>query len=349
MPQARIKWSDGHIEVKPPRNPKKITGTRFANIMGLSPYKSPFATWCEITRTYEEPFEDTIYTIAGKTIEPKQAEFMRLFSGDNLITPTDKYGKDYFKTTRGDFFPEDPVLGGMWDYLVTDENGKPETVYEMKTTKRPEDWAEDIPEYYALQAALYAYLLGVDNVCMVCSILDERTDYANPEKYVPTFENTILRPFKVSERYPNMADLVGYARTWWAEHVETGVSPDYNEKDDAAILKELRTNKVDDNAAIEDLIKDAETLKVEIDAHNAEISAQEKKLKAIQEKIKEYAKANFREGDTRLVLSGPTMDWTYAMTTSTKVDEDLLKADGLYEKYSKPSVSYRLTCATRKE
>ena len=37
---------------------------------------------------------------------------------------------------------------------------------------RDRDWAEDIPEYYALQAALYAHLLGVDSVIMVASFLD---------------------------------------------------------------------------------------------------------------------------------------------------------------------------------
>lgn len=344
----QVSWVDGHIEVKPVKNPKKITGTRFANILKLSPYKTPFATWCEVTRTYEEPFEDTIYTIAGKTIEPKQAEFMKLFTPD-IVTPAQKFGADYFKRTRGDFFPNDPQLGGMWDYLAVDEDGNPETVYEMKTTKKAEDWAEDIPEYYALQAALYAYLLGVDQVAMVCSILDETKDYAHPEKFEPTFENTIVRPFKVSERYPNMADLVQYAREWWAKYVETGISPDYDEKKDADILKALRTNTVDESAGVDDLIKEAEALKAEIDAHNAEIAGTEKKLKAVQDRIKEFAKEMFRDGDTEVVMRGPTLDWKYSKSVSEKVDEDKLKADGLYNNYLKSAVSYRLTCTKRKD
>jgi len=65
---------------------------------------------------------------------------------------------------RYDFFPKEKVFGGMWDSLLVDEKGKPQTVLEFKTTKRSEDWAEDVPEYYALQAALYAYLLGVDDL-----------------------------------------------------------------------------------------------------------------------------------------------------------------------------------------
>ena len=179
-----MKWNeDKTITITPPAKPKKITGTRFAAIMGLNKWTSPFNAWCAITRTYEEPFEDTIYTIAGKTIEPKQAEYMKTaYFMSNLITPTDVYGEDYFKKTWGDFFRDIPIFGGMWDYLLVDKEGKPQTVLEMKTTKRSEDWVEDVPEYYALQAALYAYLLGVDDVIMVCSVLGEK-DYDDPAAY----------------------------------------------------------------------------------------------------------------------------------------------------------------------
>ena len=107
---AEIKWNSDHtITVDPPKRPKKITGTRLASILGLNKWSTPFATWCEITKTYQEPFEDTIYTIAGKTIEPKQAEYARKYA-TNLITPTDVYGKDYFNKTFGDFFPEDSSI-----------------------------------------------------------------------------------------------------------------------------------------------------------------------------------------------------------------------------------------------
>lgn len=64
-----MKWNDDEtITITPPKRPKKITGTRFAAIMGLNKWTTPFNAWCAITRTYEEPFEDTIYTVAGKTI-----------------------------------------------------------------------------------------------------------------------------------------------------------------------------------------------------------------------------------------------------------------------------------------
>ena len=106
-----MEWLDGNkIQIIPPKRPKKLTGTRFATILGLNPWSTPFEIWCEVTRTYQKPFEDTIYTIAGKTIEPKQAEYMKqTYFMSNLVTPTDIWGKDYFRQTYGDFFKESTV------------------------------------------------------------------------------------------------------------------------------------------------------------------------------------------------------------------------------------------------
>jgi hypothetical protein len=61
-----MNWIDSHLEVTPPKKPKKITATRFATILGLNPWSTAFEMWCEITKTYAKPFEDTIYTIAGR-------------------------------------------------------------------------------------------------------------------------------------------------------------------------------------------------------------------------------------------------------------------------------------------
>ena len=222
---SAIKWLEGNrIQIAPPKKTKKITGTRFATILGLNPWSTAFEMWCAITKTYEKPFEDTIYTIAGKTIEPKQAAYMKKSYAMDIITPTDIWGKDYFNKTWGDFFPDSPHLGGMWDYLSQGEDGKVDAVLEMKTTKRAEDWENDVPEYYALQAALYAYLLGVDDVIMVASFLEEN-DYEDPKKFKPSAKNTITVEFKVSERYPDFAEKVARVEKWWEDHVDTGISP----------------------------------------------------------------------------------------------------------------------------
>lgn len=335
-------WNDNNtITVTPPKRPKKITGTRFASIMGLNRWSTPFATWCEITKTYVEPFEDTIYTIVGKTIEPKQADYLENTYGFNVIRPSDIYGKDYFTRTYGDFFPNVPILGGMWDYLLADDEGNTTTVVEMKTTKRSEDWLEDIPEYYALQAALYAYLMNVDDVMMVASFLDD-SDYENPDAYKPSIGNTIAYEFKVSERYPNMSELVQFAIDWYDEHVVGGISPEYDEKADVKILKELRKNNINPQTEIQELVDEAEALMAEIDVIEATIADKNARLKTLKSLIKDYAMSQFRDGDKAVTLQGKYL-WTLSKSTTTSIDKDKLKEDGLLETYQTTSETYKLT------
>ena len=339
---SEIKWlEENRIQIDPPRRTKKATGTRFATILGLNPWSTEFEMWCAITKTYEIPFEDTVYTIAGKAIEPKQAAYIEGL-GFDIVRPSDIWGEDYFHKTWGDFFPENKHLGGMWDYLLKGEDGKPEAVLEMKTTKRAEDWEKDIPEYYALQAALYAYLLGLDNVIMVASFLGEK-DYEKPEDYVPSVGNTITVEFKVSERYPNFKELVEKVETWWEEHVTTGISPTYDEKKDAEILKALRTNTLSPDTDIEALVEEAEVLKTEIDDVTEGLKDKEKRLKTINELLKKHLISNFREGDKKSELKGTSFTWTVSKSITKGVDKDALQADGLLEKYEKTSETYKLT------
>ena len=346
-----MEWLDGNkIQIIPPKRPKKLTGTRFATILGLNPWSTPFEIWCEVTRTYQKPFEDTIYTIAGKTIEPKQAEYMKqTYFMSNLVTPTDIWGKDYFRQTYGDFFRESPVLGGMWDYLLYGKDGKPTTVLEMKTSKRVEDWKDDIPEYYALQAALYAYLLGVDEVIMVASFLEPK-DYDTPEKFVCSGENTITRPFKVSERYPDFEKkYVKPALKWWKDYVESGISPAFDERKDAEILKTLRTNNLSPETDMAALVKEAEDLKAKLDAHAAEVAEDEKRYKVLTDMIKKAAIAQFRDGDKKVSIAGSAYNWEVSRTSTTKIDKDAMKADGILAKYTTTEDSYRISPKIIKE
>ena len=338
-----MEWLESkQLKIDPPKRTKKITGTRFATILGLNLWSTAFEMWCAITKTYEKPFEDTIYTIAGKTIEPLQAAYMQKSYGMDITSPSDIWGKDYFNKTWGDFFPESKHLGGMWDYLSKDEDGNTDAVLEMKATKRAEDWQNDVPEYYALQAALYAYLLGVDNVIMVASFLEEK-DYEDPSKYKPSAKNTITVEFKVSERYPNFAELVAQVEQWWTDYVDAGISPVYDEKKDAEILAALRTNTLAPETDVEALIVEAEGLKAEVDEVSATIAEKEKRLKTVTDLLKEHAMTQFRDGDKKVEVKGSRYCWTVARSETTTIDKDAMKADGVLDKYSKKSETYRMT------
>ena len=356
-----VKWNGSTISVEPTKKPKKITGTHFPTVIGSNPFSTDFEVWCRCTRTYEIPFEGNKYTNAGQVIEPKVFNFLRtsMGFGDRLITPEDVYGKDHFKKTWGDFYPNTPIFGGMWDALVTDENNKVEYVVEIKTVQvdgrsgsLEERWKDgEAPHYQALQASLYAYLLGVDKVLMVAVALeDKKGDYEHPEQVVPSYANgnVYIDEFRVSERYPNFDMYIEKATAWWNTYVLTGTSPEFDEKKDAEILKALRTNKVDVQD-LSSLFDRAETLKAEIEEVTSTITAKEKELKSILEEIKKLALVQFREGDTKVSMRGGKYEWVLSKTTSTELDKEALAADGLLEKYTKSKINYRLTTSEIKE
>lgn len=353
-----LQWNtDGTISIAPPKRPKKMTGTRFASVLGLNRWNTAFQMWCEITKAWAKPFEETIYTAAGKAIEPKQIQYMRDSYGmDDLIEPSDVWGKDYFKKTYGNFYSH-PIFGGMWDSLLVDEEwdgsaeglvGHTEAVLEFKTTKRAEDWADDVPEYYALQAALYAWLLDCDNVIMVVSFLEEG-DYDDPKAYKPSAKNTATFEFRVSERYPTFVeDYINPAIDWWNAHVETGESPAFDEKADAEYLKGMREVSLNPETDIEALIGELEELQGKVDAANAKVASKEKRIKVIKDQLKKFAQEQI--GDQPEVSFGHgRVTCTLKKSTTVKLDEKAMKADGVWEKYAKESETTRFTVAFAKE
>lgn len=336
-----MKWLKNQIEIDKPKKPKRITGTRFASILGLDRWNSEFKTWCAITKTYEEPFVDNKYTIAGKAIEPKIIEYLRKSYFMELKTPTDVYGKDYFKKTWGNFFPDEKIFGGMWDALLY-EDDELSAVIEIKTTKRAEDWLNGAPEYYALQAALYAYLLEIDNVIMVVGFLEEK-DYEDPESFIPSTENIFIDEFAITERFPQFQAHIERATEWWETYVEGGISPPFDETRDKDILADLRKNVVQADNDVGVLIKKGEKLKQKIEKVKDKIKDDEKELKEIQESLKDHFMTLFREGDTKVQMTGKTYNWILSKSTKDDIDKKALKKDGLLEKYTVTKESYRFT------
>ena len=350
------------LKVDPPKKPKKLTATRFATILGLNAWASPFAAWCEMTRTYEEPFSDSIYTVAGKVIEPKICEYLRNRYFMDVKSPTDVYGPDYFKKTWGDFFPDWEALGGMWDFLGDD------FVVEVKTTKRAEDWRGsdgkvEPPIYYKLQAALYAYLLGFDDVVMTCSFLEAKDypvdlgggkfDTAPTEAFTPNVDNTVVIEFKVSEAFPTFeATYVKPALKFWRDHVMTGISPSYDEKKDAEILKALRKNTVEPtDADIAKLIAEGEKLQAAIDKAEDRLVDKRKRLKEIEDAVKKYATSQFRAGDKKVEIPGSRYTWTVTKSERSSFDSKALAADlpDVFKKYAGKTETYSLKKAAIEE
>lgn len=353
-----LQWNtDNTVSIAPPKRPKKMTGTRFASVLGLNRWNTPFQMWCEITKAFVKPFAETVYTAAGKAIEPKQIQYMRDSYGmDDLIAPADVWGDDYFSKTYGNFYSH-PIFGGMWDSLLVDDEwdgsaeglvGHTEAVLEFKTTKRAEDWADDVPEYYALQAALYAWLLDCDDVIMVASFLEEG-DYDSPEEYEPSAKNTATFEFKVSERYPTFVeDYINPAIDWWNAHVETGESPEFDEKADADYLKPMRKVSLNPETDIEALIDELVELQGKVDVVHGTVSKEEKRIKSIKDQLKKYAQEQIGDNPECEIKHG-RVTCKLAKSTTFKPDEKAMKADGVWDKYAKKSESSRFTVAFAKE
>lgn len=350
------------------KKPKKITGTRLGSILDVNTWNTPFKTFCEITKLYEEPFVDSIYTIAGKTIEHKQINYLKkAYFLTNVKSPIEVYGIDYFNKTRGDFFPNNKYFGGMWDALSY-ENDEPNMVIECKTTKRAEDWENDIPIYYSLQASLYAYLLGIDKVCVIVSFVDNDTynkceyilnnfnkeeidnkisskEIDNIITYKPSAKNTQVYTFNVSEKFPNFSELLNEAMAWWNNHIETGISPAYDEKKDKDYLYQIKANSYshkDEN--YKELIDEIDELYQVIDDIEEKMKEKKDRLKVCVEKIKDYCKKTEEFKNTNsIIFPSNNYVFTLSKSSSTTIDKDLLKEDGLLDKYLKKEETLRFT------
>ena len=340
---------------KLPKKFKKLTATRFATIMGLNDWATPFSAWCEMTKTYEDPFKDSIYTVAGKIIEPKVINYLNSRYFMDVKDPTAVYGPNYFRETWGDFFPSVEGLGGMWDALGDD------FIVEIKTTKRVEDWKGkdgkvDPPIYYKLQACLYAYLLGFDNVVMTCSFL-EATDYpieledgtfdtTPTEKFTPSTDNTVVIEFKVSEEFPTFKEsYIEPALKFWRENVLTGISPQFDEKKDAEILKVLRKNVTEaEDADIAKLMAEADKLRVGLEKAEAKLEDKKKRLKEIEETVKKSMIGQFRDGDKKVEIGTKKYTWTLTKSVRNSLDSTTLKKElpDVFKKYTKETEVYSL-------
>lgn len=340
-----------------PKKVKKITGTRFAAILGLNPWSSPFEVWCDMTGTYKIPFEDNDYTKAGKIIEPKVIAYLDdkyhfAKKGKHILKGPDEYFGKTKEQMHFDHFPENKVFGGMWDARTKD------IVYELKTTKRVEDWFHgnicDAPIYYKLQGALYAHLLGIDRFRMVLTMVEAK-DYEHPENFEPTPENTRVLNYRVSTEFPQFEKYIQACEEWLEKYITTPVSPVWtNGRNDTAIVKALTTAHITPTDTAEDkdpisvIMAEIEPLQAEIDTAAELIAEKEKRLKKLKDSLKPELQKQMKDSDKKIVLDGSDYLFELSKIPASGVDTDQLKADGLYDQYKKSGFTYKLNVSRRK-
>lgn len=134
--------------------------------------------------------------------------------------------------------------------------------------------------------------------------------------------------------------------------MEGGVSPKFDEKKDADILKVLRANNLTPDTDLNALVAEAEKLQDTIDTimEHEGIPDMEKRLKTLKDLIKEASVGQFRDGDKQVIIQGGKYEWVTSRSVSVKVDEAAMKKDGVLDKYkTKETVMYRLTPKEKKE
>lgn len=358
-----------------PRSKLKVTGTRLAGILGLNKWNTPFQMWCEITKAARPPFEDTIYTLAGKAIEPKQIAWTQENISKNIKSPEEFFGNRY-QDVKYDFYPEEKIFGGMWDSKLVRSSGKVSDIFEYKTTKRAEDWVDHPPIYYLCQVLEYAYLETIKQVSpvrrvhLVVSFLED-DDYNHPEDFVVSEDNTQIFTYNVEDVYINVEDgtikdvddlekedfnfycnindLIQEALTWYDKHIKTGISPEFDEVKDKEYLDILRTSKPQNDLDDSDLVSKANNLIKQIDKIKKEtgLAELEKELKACESAIKEQLTSQMGVNDTKVVLSNYTLSKTFKEVVS--YDVEAMERDHVLDKYQIKETKETLTLRKTKE
>ena len=336
-----------------PANAKKMTGSRLGAVLGVNKWKSPFEAWCEIMRVAEQPFEGNKFTDAGNALEPALVEWCRTEVSPYIVDPA-----TWFKTSKKlyDHFPGDPIFGGQWDALVLDKafdkGGSAVGLIEAKTSSRPQDWVDGVPLSYAVQGLMYADLMGVERVFFPVVFL-EPGDYDDPASVELTDKNTFLyelntTTWKIDRPGWGMeigiGELLGEAQTWYRHHVEGNISPEFDRKRDKDILKVLTNKDVRGAAEHGDLEKLAKAVsekeaQLALLKERSGILTAESEIKVLKSALKSAMLPLFGTNDESVSAVG----WRVTKSVSAVVDEEALRRDNLFEKYSVTKESFRLT------
>nr|QIQ09900.1 hypothetical protein PlMoll_0630 [uncultured Mycoplasmataceae bacterium] len=244
----------------------KITGTRFSCILGQNKFSSPFKTWAIMTKIYKEEMDPTLSKV-GCAIEPKVREYVEKELGCKYLSYDPiQIRFDVFHENKifGGIPDGEPVVNGHIDYskfpmleikttsidsfvykkengsflMKKDENGYP--LIKLPGEKRNSWYCDNdivISEEYKYQLGLYLYLRNIDKGIFAVTFLTGE-DYVHPENYVANEHEIALVNFSIND-LDHFKQKVEYAKQWYIDHIQTGISPKMTAEDKKWLKEEL--------------------------------------------------------------------------------------------------------------
>ena len=283
-----------------------IGGSDASVILGFNPYKSPFELFYEKTNEYVAEV-DNKFIYWGNKLEDVVAEAFSEFTGKKV-------------RRRNQIFrhPEHNFMIANIDRDIVGEKA----LLECKTTHtfNADAWkGDEIPAAYICQLQHYMAVL----------------DYK--KAYIAVLVGTKDFIWKEVERDDEFIELmIQREKDFWENHVLAGVPPAIDGSPSAAEL--LNKLYPTDNGETVMLDSEAEQLIEAIESLKAD-------KKQIEEQLKVY------ENQLKMTLEDASVGVTnrfkvtYKAITTNRIDSKRLKEEHpeIYEKYTKPSVSRRLT------
>ncbi len=208
---------------------KKMGGSSVGDVLETDQFKSPFKAFARMS-WIDMPILDKKYINAGIAIEQKVLDLIASQPGVDEVEGFDakQYNYDYFEG-------KDEIIGGLPDGLAKPSN----IVIEVKTAgeKKLEQWKQfGVPEGYLKQAQLYTYLMGLEQYAIVATFLKEE-DYDLPEMYPIDQRKTKTWSYRINKT--TVEDDIQTVKNWYKKHVESGVSPQFDERRDQELIEYL--------------------------------------------------------------------------------------------------------------
>jgi hypothetical protein len=306
---------------------RKVSGTSLAEVVGLSPWATMFKGECKLLGLCDEDISTKPAVVAGKVLEDVIIEHCRHLG----VVPA----SEVFEPRTGDHdeWPsdfDDPDFVGHLDGMTADGT----KVVEVKTTGRPEDWAEGPPIHYWLQASLYAHFMGVEDIMFLVGVLTDE-DRRNPLQWNPAGHvyKVEVKIHPQIEEYIKQARMIRSILTQNAP-IAIRASDDPRDKELMDYFQARQTTGPD----LYDLASELATAENVIKAIEEEHKDLYERVKSLRESLKTAMTANNTEN-----ITTPAGGYKLVRSTRSSLSRSLMIEDGLDpDKYCTTTETYTL-------